>query len=505
VAALREGLDHWRAVSDDAAIAMRSWDTLTSHGQLVGQYSQEAVNTVHGVYDTGPLQYWLLAIPVHIDPHFGVFWGAALWCVVAAMIVVEAVRSVMGPLGGLVAAAIVVANVAWMPKIPLDPAWNPYFGEMFFLAAIATTWAVLCGKRRWLPVAVLSASVATQAHLMFALPCITLAVLALVWAAVEARRARRSQVWLLGALCVGLGCWIAPLIQELTTHPGNLTLLLRSERGQLRTGPGFGVRFLAAATFPHPIWWTPSQGLHLRPILDAIPIAGVVGVLVAGFTALIAVVAFRVHQRQLGALAVVSFIVSLALTATFANIPDIKLVTLAYLIIVAFPAGALAWVTLGWAAVVTEIRIWKPALTTGGSRLHRRRGSAAGFVTAILVGGTLALSVLAQTQQAEVLPVYPLWSSMKSVQVAAGLIEKVHPKGTYEIRVNTAKGGLTTYEDALGLAWTLKAAGWSPLVAPVIARVAGPDYGFRPGTPIIVVDISPSGVTVSGTGSQPLS
>ena len=39
----------WRPVGDGAAIALRSWDSLTAHGPLVGQATQLA----HAVYDPG--------------------------------------------------------------------------------------------------------------------------------------------------------------------------------------------------------------------------------------------------------------------------------------------------------------------------------------------------------------------------------------------------------------------------------------------------------------------
>src|SRR5215475_2638931 len=53
--------DGWIPVSDSAVIALRSWDVLSAHGQMVG----ETTRLAHGVYDLGPLQFWLLTLPVH--------------------------------------------------------------------------------------------------------------------------------------------------------------------------------------------------------------------------------------------------------------------------------------------------------------------------------------------------------------------------------------------------------------------------------------------------------
>ena len=165
----------WRPVGDGAAIALRSWDSLTAHGPLVGQATQLA----HAVYDPGPLEYWLLAISVHIDPRYGVMWGAALWCMIAASVAIEAAWSALGGLGGFISAAVILGIVAWQPLIALQPFWNPWFGMIFFLAAVAASWAVLSGNRWWWVVLVVAGSVASQAHLMFVLPSIALVVPAL--------------------------------------------------------------------------------------------------------------------------------------------------------------------------------------------------------------------------------------------------------------------------------------------------------------------------------------
>jgi hypothetical protein len=94
----------WSAVSDDAVIAIRTSDALTWAGPLLGQHT--LVTSAHSVFDPGPLQYWLLAIPVRIDPQHGALWGAALWCIVAGLITVEATRRAAGPFGAAIAALL---------------------------------------------------------------------------------------------------------------------------------------------------------------------------------------------------------------------------------------------------------------------------------------------------------------------------------------------------------------------------------------------------------------
>src|ERR1700683_483121 len=69
---------HWRALCDDATISMQSYRVLSVHSPLVGQFSTASLGTGHLLYDPGPLQYWLLSVPVHIDRAQGALWGAAL-------------------------------------------------------------------------------------------------------------------------------------------------------------------------------------------------------------------------------------------------------------------------------------------------------------------------------------------------------------------------------------------------------------------------------------------
>ena len=150
--------------------------SLPPYGPLVGQ----ATALRNGAFDPGPLQYWLLAIPVHLNPRVGVVWGAALWCIVAASLAIEAARSAFGTFGALAAAGIILGCVVWEPLVAAQPYWNPWLGMLFFLATLAAGLAVVSGRRRWWPVLVITASVAAQAHLMFALASVAIVLLALV-------------------------------------------------------------------------------------------------------------------------------------------------------------------------------------------------------------------------------------------------------------------------------------------------------------------------------------
>src|SRR5215472_14118024 len=92
----------WRSVGDGARLALVSWDTLSGSIPLVGRPNE----LPHAPHDLGPLQYWLLTVPVHIDPARGVFWGAVLLVMLATSLTVEAAYSVRGEMGGLLAAGV---------------------------------------------------------------------------------------------------------------------------------------------------------------------------------------------------------------------------------------------------------------------------------------------------------------------------------------------------------------------------------------------------------------
>jgi hypothetical protein len=78
VPALIEMSRGWRPYSDDATISFRSFQVLSLHPPLLGQYSSISPGSGHLVFDPGPLQYVLLSLPVHIDKLQGALWGSAL-------------------------------------------------------------------------------------------------------------------------------------------------------------------------------------------------------------------------------------------------------------------------------------------------------------------------------------------------------------------------------------------------------------------------------------------
>lgn len=357
LSAVRHG---WRPISDNAGIAIRSWDVLTSYGPLLGQPSRLA----RGVYDPGPLQYWLLTVPTHLDPRTGVLWGAALWCIVACSLAIEAARSAAGPAGGLLAGGTLLAALLWIPGITRQPVWNPWFGLMFFLAALAAAWAVMSGHRGWWPVLMICASVAAQGHLMYAMASGALVLVALIAGLADTIRARASYRWLAIGLLAGLACWSAPLIQQFTAPHGNLGALITNSSGGTgqKGGFTFGLQAVAASVQPPPLWWTSFPAIRSLGAAAQRPAA--VGVVTLVLVAAVLVIAIRLlPSRRVAALAGISLLVSAAAVYTYSAVPAANISqrsttfnSLTYLMAPMLPIGVLAWLTVICGAVLVSRR-----------------------------------------------------------------------------------------------------------------------------------------------------
>jgi hypothetical protein len=367
----------WRVVGDGAGVASRSWSALTAQGPLLGSATQLG----HGLHDPGPLEFWLLAIPVHADPVRGVLWGAALWCMAAGSVAIEAAWSVLGQIGGVLASGTVLWTVAWRPGIIIMPYWNPWFGTMFFLAALAAGWAVMSGRRWWWPVLVITASVATQAHLMFALAAAAVVLLALITGLADASRGNTGYRWAAAGLVAGIACWAAPFIQQFTgPGPGNLSALVHGQGTGQRTGLIFALKTLTASTEPPPLWLLARQQPDVARLIDARPAVFAVALLGVTAAALLLAV-FQLRSRPLARLAALSLLASAAALVTFSRIPlkGDSLSRLDYLVTVMFPVGLLAWLTVGPALVLTgRLAINQlPPLAPGRAVPHGGRPEAA--------------------------------------------------------------------------------------------------------------------------------
>ncbi|HYB85702.1 MAG TPA: hypothetical protein VEC76_02535 [Streptosporangiaceae bacterium] len=516
--------DGWRPVSDNAGIALRSWDVLTAHAPLVGQ----ATRLAHGVYDPGPLQYWLLTLPVHIDPVHGVLWGGALWCMVAASLTIEAAWSAAGRLGGLLATAAVLGVIAWIPQITMLPCWNPWFGIMYLLAAIAACVAVLCGHRRWWPVLVVAGSIAAQAHLMFTITAVALVVLGLGVGLVETYRARAGYGWAVTGLVVGLVCWSAPLIQQATGRTGNLSALLHGQGPPgSQAGIGFGLKALAASAQPPPFWWTPeSELLKLSRIDSRSAAVGLVILVLA--VAVLAAAAYWLRSRRAAAVAAVSLTVAVTTMVMYSHIPKSSIImtttsvnNLRYLMAPMYPVGVLFWLAAGVVVVLAVRRVRRPAESAAPARAGQATAPAAAApVAAASVAGASTATASATTASTAGEPPAPAapWPTrivavsavaLIGLAVLAGVAIVRSPISQYssmgvvgaasqqiEHKISGRRIMLTVVapnnpsrrQVTFGLAYALHAAGYHPEIRTIWGLQLGPFYVFH-GQPMTHVTV----------------
>ena len=170
----------------------------------------------------------------------------------ACSLAIEAAWAAGGELAGLTASALTIAMVIWVPTNAVRPSWNPCFGAIFFLAALASGVGGAVPDRAWWPVCVVTASIASQAHLMYALASVTLVVLTLVVGGIDTVRSKtvRSRAcgaktgyrWVIIGLLLGVACWSGPFIQQFTSRTGNLSALIANSESGIgpRTGPVLG-------------------------------------------------------------------------------------------------------------------------------------------------------------------------------------------------------------------------------------------------------------------------
>jgi hypothetical protein len=380
---------------------------------------------------------------------------------------------------------------------------------MFFLASLAAAWAVMAGHRGWWPVLMVTASVAAQAHLMFALAVAALVLLALIVGSVDTFRARASYWWAAYGLVAGLACWLAPFIQELTTRMGNLTTLIKDEQTRRPTvGLTFGLKALTAAVQPPPLWWAPWASLPGLGVVERRSASFGVAALVLAAVAL-AVAVYPLRSRRTAALAAVSLLVTGAALITYSGVPVASIATnptsLNYLMAPMFLVGVLAWLVLGSVLVLMGRRVISrvraraavPAGPSGGPVTEppitaaRWAAPATGFAVVTLIALT-SLGIWF----GQVSPGVAGDPLIHDINVASQKIERELPRQPISLSVVTGDSHFRR-RMTLGLAYALTTAGYRPEVDVSYARQLGPFYEFR-GTkiPSVTVYQRNSGVSV---------
>jgi hypothetical protein len=495
----------WRPNGDDAFIVFRSWAVTSSHSALVGQFNAGLTATSgHAVYDPGPLLFWFLTIPVHLDHAQGALWGAAILCAAGASVAVEAAWSARGWPAAAAVVAVVLTMLAEYPALALDPVWNAHIGLIWFIATAAIAYTVTVGHLRWWPVLVLAACFTAQCNLVFATGAAVCVVLAPV---VGLLHNRRWGWWLPVGLVTGVGCWLAPFVQELTSHPGNFTRLVHAEGTARVTGTTFGLKSLVAAAGFHPIWTNPKRADFMFIVSSIDKRSWVLGVAILVGLLCICVASTLATRHDLAALCFIALLLSGTAIWTFSSIPSSQLLYISYLDPASWPVGMI--VTLAGLWALADLSLWTARRIGARHRpRHQRRVPRIRAPRWSLLVPTAAIAALIVASNT-VIANHSLndtgirtegWPTVSQVASVAARIERVVPRGNVMIVSHAYYGpGVVT-----GVLWELYSDGWRPKAGAFYGRLMGPDVvamGSAPAVTVIVTytGFSPATIAVSRT------
>jgi hypothetical protein len=382
-AALRALHEGWQPVADRGIIATRSFDVLSSHMPLVGQYSFASTVTGKLTYSLGPMLYWLLAPAAHIGAPASFVYTMAAVNIGSIMGAVALARR-RGGVWLMLAAAVGIALMCRsLAANNFYDIWNPSAGLFPLLLLIFVCWSLACGDYRLLPLAVLVASFLAQCEDAFLPPTIAAmavglaglaiarfgqlrrrpAVVAAGWAPAGARQERdrrrpgRMWPWALAALVVLLVCWTPPAIDQVA-HGGNFGLVVKAatER-KTALGSGVGVHAVVRTVGIKP-WWLTRPGEPFVRKYDvrrpASTLANVSTAVILGWLLLAIALAIRRRRQDVAAGAVLALALCAAVWAIAKATPTSHLLsaTLGYTLWSATTVGMFVWLMALWTAVV---------------------------------------------------------------------------------------------------------------------------------------------------------
>jgi hypothetical protein len=469
----------WRPFSDNAAIASRAYQSLSLHPPLVGMISSASVGTGHLLFDPGPLQFYVLAVPVHLDPSHGLFWGSALVAATVLSLAIEAAWSAGQWVAGAVL-AFAALDLLWLtPSVFENLPWNAYFPLPFLMAAVVLAWAVALGKAAWWPVLVFVGSVAAQSHLLFVIPAAALVLLALIFVLASDRHPRhpRRLRWIGVGVGIGFVCWLPPLIQEAGGR-GNLTALAHAGGGRPTIGFVYGLRLVGDAGGLHPLWLThlPTKYTPLGVVLNSH--SSWFGGVIFALLLVITLAALAAGERRLGTLGCITLALAASLLVAFALFPAANYFSLGYLVASLWVLSILIWSVFAWAVVKAGAWAWHEIRLRLRLRLRFPAGdgvhAASGPVElAFRAGPALAAAAFALVvviaavgiQAAVVRPIDDNWTPQEVVRdnQAAEAIERVVPRGPVAIEVGPASLDFFLKSGSAQLvAYRLQTDGWQP-------------------------------------------
>ena len=374
VAAARGISNHWVPAGDNAFIAVRSRDVLTSHPPLLGLWASISWALPFDINHPGPLLFDLLAVPTRL---FGPAAGLPIGVAVlngAALLGIAAFAWRRGGALVMTTAVAVAALLSWSmgSEILYEP-WHAHVTVLPFLCFVFLVWSLTCGDVAALPWMAVAGTFVLQTNLSYGLLVPLLAGWGILGLALTARRARRESEgdWprlrrrlqvagVVTAFLVAAG-WLQPLIEQFTaTGQGNMTRLARSlTRSVHAVGFVNGPRLFAKVASLPPFWFRSSlrDAFPFSPFGNPLPStirAGLSLVVLAGVLVVCARASWaRSDRTAFNAVVTAAFLAVLALaTAARTPTPPDGFGTAAYQLRWVWPVAAFVW----FAVILTLVR-----------------------------------------------------------------------------------------------------------------------------------------------------
>jgi hypothetical protein len=229
---------HWYPLLDLAQTELRLRDFENGHPPLIGLASRVEALGKRGSH-LGPAEFWAMY-------PFYKLYGSSAWAVQAAGATVNLIAmgiaiwighrraQLRGALG--VALVVAVLGHTYGAEKLVSEHWIPHTPLMWWIVFLLAVWSVACDDLPMLPIAVFAGSFCVQTHIPYL--GLVLGLLGLLALAVvvqtfrrrgsEERGLRRVLLWGLPSLVLLGVLWAPTIVEQLTTEPGNISVMRES-------------------------------------------------------------------------------------------------------------------------------------------------------------------------------------------------------------------------------------------------------------------------------------